>query len=291
MHHESVNNVTLYPEDYSQYSNRSHSDSSKAMRRTSNFLFRSKKERKISPFPLHDTPPSLSSESRCRPRLADFLFSKGVDNVILAVIITFAVLTFVSLSLEDIADDYVLYVEVVELVLLVFFMAELLLKFYAVGAVSPRQVFIRSVWTLFDLLVVMVSLLLAALSLVYASRNIGFLKIGVILRLFRLTVAFRKFGEFQKIKAKRRAQNLTNGFTVDLVLDRVLSILGGLLQEPLLQANHSLYEGLAWCIEVINSDRLTETIVTLPKAIAESQLKEDGGSKEGGRRERREEMP
>lgn len=136
MHPES-GNVTMYPEDCSQYTNRSHSDSNKALRRTSNFLFRSKKERKIAPFPLHDTPPSLSSSSPpgCRPKLADFLFSRPVDNVILAVIVAFSLLTFVSLSLEDIAEDYVTYVEVVELVLLVFFMVELMLKFYAVGMV------------------------------------------------------------------------------------------------------------------------------------------------------------
>jgi hypothetical protein len=274
MHPES-GNVTIYPEDCSQYSNRSVSDSSKALRRTSNFLFRSKKERKITPFPLHETPPSLSSPSPgCRQKLADLLFSRPVDNVILAVIIAFSVLTFVSLSLEDIAEDYVTYVEVVELVLLVFFMVELLLKFYAVGMVRSIQVFIKSVWNLFDFLVVMVSLLLAALSLIYASRNFGVLKIGIILRLFRLTVAFRKFGEFQRIKAKRKAESLINGFSVDLVLDRVLSILGTLLQEPLLQAKHNLYEDLAWCIEVIQSDRLSETILTLPKGTAENQLKE-----------------
>ena len=196
-----------------------------------------------------------------------------MDNFILIVIIAFSILTFISLTMDDSNDDYVFSIEVVELVLLIIFLVEILLKLFAVGPVCVTQRYLRSPWNAFDFTVVVICLILACLSFIYGSRQIGFLKFSVILRLLRLTVTFRKFSEFNRIKDKRRIRGLHSDFTVDMVSERVLVILSTLLHEPWLQTNANLLADVQWCVDVIRSNKLHDTIVTVAHG-KESQVRE-----------------
>ena len=63
------------------------------------------------------------------------MFSRSMENIIFVVIILFSVLTFVSLSLGDSSDEYTSPIEIAELILLVIFLFEMLIKLYAVGLV------------------------------------------------------------------------------------------------------------------------------------------------------------
>ena len=118
------------------YFNKDLSDDAKHKANINNVaLFQPKKERKVSPSGASFKPSYLPHRdiSKCRLRLGKVMFSRCMDNVILVVIILFSVLTFVSLSLGDSSEAYSSPIEIVELVLLVIFLVEMLLKLYAVG--------------------------------------------------------------------------------------------------------------------------------------------------------------
>lgn len=199
------------------------------------------------------------------------MFSRPVDNVILVVILLFSILTFVSLSLGDSDEDYTLPIEITGLILLVIFLIEMLLKLYAVGLVSFTQSFLKNLWNDFDLAVVILSLVLAAITLSQGSQGLGLLKFSAVLRLLRLTVAFRKFGDFKRIKAKMLTRRFSADFSVNTASEKVIDILHMVMLEPWISTNHDLQKAVEWCLEVISSHKLDDAIVTFVKG---DQIKE-----------------
>ena len=272
---EPRNKLTAHTDENSVSMKPSIDDSTKALNSSLPIksLFRPKKERKVMPLFNGEATEVPVVKHKFRYTLGGVMFSRAMDSFILVVIIAFSALTFVSLTIDDLEEDYVTYIEIVELILLFIFLVELLLKFYSIGWVRSTQNYLKGIWNLFDFIVVVLSLTLASFSFVWGTKSIGFLKFSVILRLFRLTVAFRKFGEFRRIKEKIRIKDIDAKFSVDMNSERVLTVLSVLLLEPWLQANSQLCADVRWCMEIIRANKLNETIVTLAMG-SDAQIKE-----------------
>ena len=110
------------------------------------------------------------------------------------------------------------------------------------------------------------SLVLAAVTLAEGQQTIGLLKFSAVLRLLRLTVAFRKFGDFKRIKAKMLTRKFSTDFSVNTASEKVMDILGAVLLEPWLSTNPDLMRAVEWCLDVISSQKLNEAIVTFAKS-------------------------
>lgn len=65
------------------------------------------------------------------------MFSRGVENCILVVIVLFAVLTCVSVAMGD-SGDFSQSLTITSLILLAIFLLELLLKLYSMGVVRAK---------------------------------------------------------------------------------------------------------------------------------------------------------
>lgn len=224
-------------------------------------LFQGKKERKVQP-DTEGSPLVLSkSREKCKLRihLARLMYSRVMDFFILAVIVVFTVFSVISLALDCEGDStFKSSIEIAQLVLLVVFMAEILLKWLAVGLN-----YLRSLWNVFDAAIVILSFVLACMAVSESSSQTGVLKYSVILRLLRLAVAFRKFNDVKRIKDNYILKGLTTKFSVNTKSERVIMVLTGMLQEPWMQANHSLTQDLQWCIDAVKSDKLQEAILTV----------------------------
>lgn len=224
-------------------------------------LFQAKKERKVlpetevSPF----VPPKSREKCNLRTSLVRLMYSRTMDFFILVVIAIFTVLTIISLALDCEGDStFKSSIEIAVLVLLVFFMCEILLKWAGVG-----MKYLRSVWNVFDASIVILSFVLACMTVFDGSSKAGVLKYSVILRLLRLAVAFRKFNDVKRIKDYYIMKGITTKFSVNTKSERVIMVLSGMLQEPWMQTDHSLTENLQWCIDVIKSNKLQEAVLTV----------------------------
>jgi hypothetical protein len=124
--------------------------------------------------------------------------------------------------------------------------------------------FLRSLWNIFDITIVLISLVLCVVTLSDDDQGMGYLKFSAVLRLLRLIVAVRKLGDFQRIKAKLNVQ-LHKDYSVDLASERVMDILTGLLRRPWVTCDIDLTRDIQWCMGIISSDKLHEASVTVRK--------------------------
>jgi len=116
-----------------------------------------------------------------------------------------------------------------------------------------------------DCCIVTVSLVLTVLDLVPGTDFMESLEASAVLRLFRLIVTARKASEFQRINHQLRKKSAEQDFAVEMASERVLELLKGFLYEPWVQSNLPLLTELRWCIDVISSNKLYDTVLTLKK--------------------------
>jgi voltage-gated sodium channel len=77
--------------------------------------------------------------------------SKQMDMFILILIIIYTILVFANVSFEEEIDEYHIYLNVVELIILSFFGTEICLKIYAFGVK-----FLKDGWNIFDIIIVII---------------------------------------------------------------------------------------------------------------------------------------
>ena len=208
---------------------------------------------------------SLSERSRGRVLVGKIVFSRITEKLLLGLILVFAAVELTTVALRDEFGSARIYILSIQLAILALFQAELLCKLVALGCVSLRQVFFRSSWNLVDCLLVAVSLVLTILDLVPGTDFMESLEASAVLRLFKLIVTARKASEFQRINHQLRKRIAEKDFTVEMASERVLDLLKGFLYEPWVQSNLPLLNELRWCIDIISSNKLYDTVLTLKK--------------------------
>ena len=199
-----------------------------------------------------------------RIAIGKLMFSKPVERFFFCLIILFAGTVFVSVAMRDDLGDARIYMLSFELVLLAIFLMELFLKLVAVGWVRSTQVFLKSCWNIIDWVIVVLSISLTIVELIPEVQSIDYVQMSAILRLFRLVITFRKTNEFRRIHHKFRRVS-TQDFTIEMASERALELLRSLLWEPWVQANQSLVNEIHWCIEVIATNKLYDTVLTIKK--------------------------
>lgn len=102
-------------------------------------LFQPKNERKLhTRASAPQMPVGLFPEkSPCRVLIGHIMFSSLAERFFLLLIIIFAGVVVVSVALQDDLGDAKLYLLVLQLVILVIFLCELILKLIAIGCVWP----------------------------------------------------------------------------------------------------------------------------------------------------------
>lgn len=103
------------------------------------------------------------------------------------------------MAFEDELEDSKEIFEIIELVILFIFLLEIGLRIIAFG-----HVYIKSFWNIFDIIVVLLCSIVVVLNLVDNDlTDSSFLKVGVLLRLLRLLVVFRKVNDL-RVRNERR---------------------------------------------------------------------------------------
>lgn len=90
-------------------------------------------------------------------------------------------------------------------------------------------------------------------------------------RVFRLTYGVRRLSDFRKVKEIGKKENEKKAFSVELASERVQEVLKSLIEQPWLHNNFQLYRDVQWCLEVVESDQLGRTIVTVKDPQSDHQ--------------------
>jgi hypothetical protein len=156
---------------------------------------------------------SLSSSSTIREleeeakpfkdRVGEVMKSKVIDIAVLILILIYAVIVFMSISFEDTVEEVETEVLILELVILCFFLIELMLKIYAF-----RIPFLKDGWNIFDIIIVIICFIMTCIQL--ADRDLieaSAVRFTGILRLLRIVVMFRKVNEMRKINEKQKVKS------------------------------------------------------------------------------------
>ena len=136
--------------------------------------------------------------SKMQQRIGKLMFSKRMETIILVLILLYACLVFVHLIFEDgYNDDLKLAMLWVEVFILIIFIIEISLKFFAFGIA-----FLKDWANIFDILIVVCCFILALIELAVPDlKDASFMRFRAILRLLRIVVMFRKMNEMRKISA------------------------------------------------------------------------------------------
>ena len=209
----------------------------------------------------------LREKAKFRIVVGRLMFSAPVERFFFLLIILFAGVVVVTVALQDNLGGARVYLLVLQLVILVFFFIEVVLKLIALGLV-----FLRACWNVVDVVIILLSIVLTILELIPDVQSIDYLQISAILRLFRLVFTFRKTTEFRRIQRKLRKPSISQDFAVEMAYERVVELLNSLLLEPWVKINSALATEVEWCIDVISSNKIYETILTIKRESR--QLKE-----------------
>lgn len=192
----------------------------------------------------------VSKESHRKLKKA--LSSRTMSNVILWLILSYTVLIFFRIAYDDMIDDEERIIVVsLELVFLSLFLIEICLRIVAFGLR-----FLKNFWSMFDILIVLLCIILAAIEIEDPSLiDHSAFRLSALLRLVRLIVMFRKVNQVGKLQNKRKKK--VGILEVTSIADKVVEILRSILESQL-GDEESTAEELNWCIDMILRNRLNE---------------------------------
>ena len=128
---------------------------------------------------------------KCRENLAVFMLSKPIELTVIILIVVYALYVFVAIGIEGFIEDdekAVLSLQIVELIILGFFLLEVSLKF-----VAFRRIYLCDIWNIFDITVILISIVFVVLEILLKDSNISdFFKIRGMFRLLRIFLVIRK---------------------------------------------------------------------------------------------------
>jgi hypothetical protein len=206
--------------------------------------------------PSHEDLTSLEEDRKINKdshhKLRKVLSSRTASNIILWFILSYTVLIFFRIAYDDaINDEERIIVVSLELVFLSLFLIEICLRIVAFGLR-----FLKNFWNIFDILIVLLCIILAAIEIEDPSLiDHSAFRLSALLRLVRLMVMFRKVNQVGKLQNKRKKK--VGILEVTSVADKVVEILRSIL-ETQLGDDESTAEELNWCIDMILRNRLNE---------------------------------
>ena len=160
---------------------------------------------------------------------------------------------FVALGLEDFFagnTDLELGLQITELVILGFFLIEVSLKFLAF-----RRLYICDKWNLFDVFVILVSIVFVVLEIMLKDSNVtAIFRIRGIFRLLRVFLVLRKMNEL-RIRSQRRLLRSASANSFKTPAERILKILSQLMGRV---TDVKVRVDLLYCQEQISKNRLYE---------------------------------
>jgi hypothetical protein len=117
----------------------------------------------------------------------------------------------------------------------------------------------------------MVSAVLIGVVLIAREKEWDWQYIDSAARLVRLTYGVRRISDFLKVREIGKKEKDKKEFSVELASERVQEILKNLIEQPWLLNNFQLYRDVQWCLEVVESDQLGRTIVTVKDPQSDHQ--------------------
>ena len=208
---------------------------------------------------------SLREKSKFRVAIGRCMLSTAAERFFFFLIMLFAGLVVLTVAIGDNLSDSKIYLQVIQLVFLLLFLIELVLKFTALGMVPLTQVFFKDRWNIVDTIIVVLSVVLTVVELIPNVQSIAYLQVSAVLRLFRLVFTFRKTTEFRRIHHKLKKSSQSSDFSVEMAYERILELLTSFLLEPWVKTNPALVSELEWCIDAISSSNIYDTILTIKK--------------------------
>jgi hypothetical protein len=145
----------------------------------------------------------ITDKKKIKERVGEIMKSKLVDITVLILILIYAGIVFMSISFEDTVEEVETEILILELVILCFFLIELMLKIYAF-----RIPFLKDGWNVFDMIIVIICFVMTCIQL--ADRDLieaSAVRFTGILRLLRIVVMFRKVNEMRKINEKQKVKS------------------------------------------------------------------------------------
>ena len=192
-------------------------------------------------------------------KVGTIMSSKQMDTFILVLIIVYTVIVFANVAFEEEINEYKIYVNVIELIILSLFGIEIGLKIWSFGL--P---FLRDGWNIFDIIIVIICFILTCIDIAEPDLiSSGFIRFSGILRLLRIVVMFRKVNEMRKMREKRKIRPMNKNLNFTSPAEQVIDIIEGLLCHNWIESDKEISSSLRWCISVISSNKLYEVEVNL----------------------------
>eukprot|EP00744_Colponema_vietnamica_P008836 GILI01012592.1.p1 GENE.GILI01012592.1~~GILI01012592.1.p1 ORF type:complete len:735 (-),score=149.01 GILI01012592.1:208-2412(-) len=207
------------------------------------------------PAVIKQFPPEESLMQELRRLVATVMDCKPMTYVVVSIVGGYSVLVLVQLSVNDWIKDIDIVVTVfsgIDTAVLVFFIAEILLRTFAWGTK-----YLFDPWNFVDSCVVIVSFVLSLLDVV--TKGLSVLRI---LRLVRVMMVVRKVSEGRKKLKKMRRAN--NGYDVSSQVDKVFEILEDLQGQEAVPK--FLKSDIDWMLDIIATGKLYD--VSLDKEAA-----------------------
>ena len=202
-----------------------------------------------------------------RKSLGAFISDTKIETTLLIVIIVYSVLIFIRIGVEDDYEEMTLYLNVIELIILLMFVAEFVLKIYAF-----RIKYFKEGWNVFDMFVVILCLVLTIIDLTDPDLvDYTYFRISGTLRLLRLAVLFRRLNLMRKIAQIKQARTRLNAINVSTSAEKVVEILQAVVECDI---PDDLKRELRWALHVISQNTLFELNIEANNEDERNKVKE-----------------
>ena len=189
--------------------------------------------------------------------------SREMDILVFALIVIYGLIILISLSFDEQLHNVHMELLIVEIVLLTFFLTEIILKIYAF-----EMHYLSEPWNIFDTIVVLGCFIITAIQLSDEdTMGRATVQITGLLRLLRIVILFRKINEMRKLNEKRNVKNQIQQLNITSPAERLTELLNWLISTAWIQNTPEIKSELEWAVTVIQGHKLYEMQVEVNDMI------------------------